>query len=181
MPWVGGEGATGTWLQRSRGRRQNSQAVIGGQAVTEEGTVLVFHLCKPGGKRAGLRHKRHPETFRGTLNVCSVHPKCSSPLRPLCKTPWQPHSVLGSACPQTPLPTAPGSARCHYLLAKCSIREWVSACGSIGEEAGLQETHTGQRELRSSPKTRAWRGCPARPRLAARLKSAPPNTRCCQP
>lgn len=36
-------------------KRQNLQAIIRGQAVTEEGTVLVFHLCKPGGNRSGLR------------------------------------------------------------------------------------------------------------------------------
>lgn len=62
MLWVGGDGATGTWLHRSRGRRQNSQAIVGGQAVAEEGTVLVFHLRKPGGNRTGLRHvQRHLE------------------------------------------------------------------------------------------------------------------------
>lgn len=55
-PWVGG-GALGRWgwSHRSRERGQNSQAIIRGQAVTEEGTVLVFHLRKPGGNRSGLR------------------------------------------------------------------------------------------------------------------------------
>lgn len=95
--------------------------------------------------------------------------------------------MAGSGCravcweapvPKTLCPTATSGARCRYLLAKCSIREWVSACGSIGEEAGLQETHTGQQGLQSSPKTWAWRGCPAHPGLAGRLKPAPPKTRC---
>lgn len=45
------------------------------------------------------------------------------------------------------MPLLDSSARWWYLLAKCSIREWVSACGNIGEEAGLEETHTGQQGL----------------------------------
>lgn len=35
----------------------------------------------------------------------------------------------------------------QYLLAKCSIRECVSACGNIGDEAGLQEMHRDQQGL----------------------------------
>lgn len=45
------------------------------------------------------------------------------------------------------MPWCESSAQWRYLLAKCSIREWVSACGNIGEEAGLEEMHTGQQGL----------------------------------
>lgn len=45
------------------------------------------------------------------------------------------------------MPWRDRSAQWWYLLAKCSIREWVSACGNIGEEAGLEETYTGRKGL----------------------------------
>lgn len=65
VPWLDRDGATGalTWQEvRRRERRQNSQAIVRGQAVIEEGTVLAFHLCKPGRKRKRLKYgQRHPE------------------------------------------------------------------------------------------------------------------------
>lgn len=65
MPWLGRDRVTGSltkWEVRGSERVQNSQTIIRGQAVTEEGTVLAFHLCKPGGKRNRLRNgQRHHE------------------------------------------------------------------------------------------------------------------------
>lgn len=45
------------------------------------------------------------------------------------------------------MPRQGSRAQGWYLLAKCSIRECVSAWGSIGEEAGLQEMHRSQQGL----------------------------------
>ena len=42
-----------------------------------------------------------------------------------------------------------------YLLAKCSIRECVSACGNIGEEAGLEKSSKGSEDQRE----RSWAAC----------------------
>lgn len=58
------------------------------------------------------------------------------------------------------MPWRDRNAQWWYLLAKCSIREWVSACGNIGEEAGLEETYTVRKAWQFSLKARAWRGCP---------------------
>lgn len=49
------------------------------------------------------------------------------------------------------MPRQGSRAQGWYLLAKCSIRECVSACGNIGEEAGLQEMHTAQQAGQTDP------------------------------
>lgn len=94
MPWPGRDGATGALAQqevRRRERRQNSQAIIRGQAVIEEGTVLAFHLCKPGGKRNRLGYgHRHPKYL---LNA------------PFLWQPLQDRSLAGS--PSWPAPVCP--------------------------------------------------------------------------
>lgn len=64
-------------------------------------------------------------------------------LPPTPPHPWGSHSM----------PWLDSSARWWYLLAKCSILECVSACGNIGEEAGLKETHTGQQGLAVLPQS----------------------------
>lgn len=83
MPWLGRDGATGALPQQEVGgkeRRQNSQTIIRGQAVTEEGTVLAFHLCKSGRKRNRLRYGQ------GHSEYLFNAPYSQSP----CKTPlWQ--------------------------------------------------------------------------------------------
>lgn len=127
MPWAGGDGATGTWLQRSRGRRQNSQAVIRGQAVAEEGTVLVFHLCKPGGKTAGLRHvQRHPERLLSA-------PKMQQPCKTSLQDPMAATQRAGkrlSPDPSAPQPpVVPGAATCWQSARSGSGCQRAAASG----------------------------------------------------
>lgn len=98
---------------RRRERRQNSQAIIGGQAVTEEGTVLAFHLCKPGGKRNRLRYgQRQPE--------CLLDAPCL----------WQPlqdPSLAGS--PSWPAPLCPSLQALESFI----FLENKSSCCSGGD------------------------------------------------
>lgn len=96
MPWLGRDRVTGAltqWEVRRSEKRQNSQAIIRGQAVVEEGTVLAFHLCKPGGRRNRLRNgQRHHECL---LNA------------PCLQQPLQEPSLAGS--PSCPIPLCPSS------------------------------------------------------------------------
>lgn len=74
------------------------------------------------------------------------------------------------------MPQQDSRALWWYLLAKCSIRECVSACGNIGEEAGLQEMHTDQQGLGETDLTWLKR---ARDRLERETEtSVPSRTRC---
>lgn len=73
-------------------------------------------------------------------------PLHTSPAHSNSPCPWISHSshppLLGLHIVPTP------TERQWYLLAKCSIRECVSACGNIGEEAGLEESSKGSEDQR---------------------------------
>lgn len=113
--WLGMERATGALTHQEVRRKKNSQAVIRGQAIAEEGTILAFHLCKPGGKRKRLRYDQR-------------HPKCLlSP--PYLQQPLQDSSLAGS--PTWPAPVCPSAQALEsFAFLKTKIH-CCSGCTSL--------------------------------------------------
>lgn len=142
---------------------EKSRTVHGGCCITETSAVkgMVF-----AANSHGISHV--PGRFAW---LCSVLGRVEGSV-----TIHLPQTLTPNPSGSCSVPRQDSRAQWWYLLAKCSIRECVSACGSIGEEAGLQEMHTGQQGSGEADLTWLRR---ARDRLEREAEiSVPSRTRC---
>lgn len=68
------------------------------------------------------------------------------------------------------VPTPSSTEMQWYLLAKCSIRECVSACGNIGEEAGLEKKQQRVRGPEATEMLSPHHAHPSTAKVAVRYK-----------